>query len=692
MKVRSALIGLFLLNAFFARPQSTEDQVKPILEKPLQSPSVVTFQLQEYLMGKAPKLPSPTSATEWTTEAQRIRKHLLEDVVLHGWPKAWIDAPPRFDDLGPIPAGKGYKLRKLRYEIVPGFYSIATLYEPESLQGKVPAVLNVLGHYGHIGKANEAEQTICINEALRGMIALRLEWIGVGELTNEENEHWFAGHLDLVGANGIGLFYLAMRRGLDYLWQNPNVDRKRIAMTGLSGGGWQTITLSSLDERVQLSIPVAGYESIEERLSTVVDAGDIEQNATDFLVGQDYSTLTAMRAPRPTLLINNAEDDCCFRAALVRPAIFDAVIPFFRLFEAEGALQFYENTDISAHNYERTNRQQAYRFFAKYFGLPVSEREIPVGADLKTYSELAAGVPKDNLTILGLARNMARGITRPPVPGDTAGRKSWANSQRATLKEVIRYDPVTVKQFWAVANTKHNGVESVSFRFLLSNALSATGVWLKDISTPEGAPLTIVINDKGKKASAAELWDYGPEVADRMDRNEQVLVLDLLFSGDAAPEGHAYLYVEMLAATGNRPIGMEVAQLIALADWARTAWRAPSIRLESTGIRSQLAALIASGLRPGFFAEVAVKDGMRSLSYLLEKPVKYDVDAPDLFCLDLYKDFDLDRLILLAEPTKVSEQNYVEDSPPIHTGQSVPLSFRNDTAPEGTAGPSSTGF
>jgi hypothetical protein len=76
----------------------------------------------------------------------------------------------------------------------------------------------------------------------------------------------------------------------------------------------------------------------------------------------------------------------------------------------------------------------------------------------------------------------------------------------------------------------------------------------------------------------------------------------------------------------------------------------------------------------------------------LEKPVKYDVDAPDLFCLDLYKDFDLDRLILLAEPTKVSEQNYVEDSPPIHTGQSVPLSFRNDTAPEGTAGPSSTGF
>ena len=669
MKVRGAVIGLLLLNALFARAQSTEDQVKPILEKQLQSPTVVMFQLQEYLMGRVPKLPNPISATGWTTESQRIRKHLLEDVVFHGWPKAWIDAPPRFEDLGPIPTGKGYKVRKLRYEIVPGFYSTATLYEPENLQGKVPAVLNVLGHYGHIGKANETEQTLCINQALRGMIALRLEWIGVGELTDEQNEHWFAGHLDLVGANGIGLFYLAMRRGLDYLWENPNVDRKRIAMTGLSGGGWQTITLSSLDERVQLSIPVAGYESIEERLSTVVDAGDIEQNATDFLVGQDYSTLTAMRAPRPTLLINNAEDDCCFRAALVRPAIFDAVRPFFRLFGKEDSFQFYENTDISAHNYERTNHQQAYRFLAKYFDFSTPESEIPVGSELKTYSELAVGLPKDNLSILSLARHMVRGITRPPVPDDAAGRKFWADTQRAKLQEVVRYDPVTVKQSWRVDNTKHNGVESVSYRFLLSNGLSATGVWLKDIPTPEGAPLTIVINDKGKKAAAAELWDYGPEVADRMDRNEQVLVLDLLFSGDAAPEGHAYLYTEMLAATGNRPIGMEAAQLIALADWARTTWGAPSIRLESTGIRSQLTALIASGLKPGFFAEVAVKNGMHSLSYLLEKPVRYNVDAPDLFCLDLYKDFDLDRLILLAEPTKVGGQQYVEESA---TGMSTP--------------------
>ena len=52
---------------------------------------------------------------------------------------------------------------------------------------------------------------------------------------------------------------------------------------------------------------------------------------------------------------------------------------------------------------------------------------------------------------------------------------------------------------------------------------------------------------------------------------------------------------------------------------------------------------------------------MRSLSRLLEAPVSYR-DAPDLFCLDLYKDFDLERLAPLAEPTRVTFK-YLESPP-----------------------------
>lgn len=664
MKIWVLLMGVVCFITSIGRAQNTEYELPAIFDKQIQSSELVTFQLQQYLMGRVPKLPVVTSASEWTAEAKRIREHLLAEVVFHGWPKDWVSAPSRFEDLGPIPAGKGYRLRKLRYEVVPGFYSTAILYEPEVIQGKVPAVLNVMGHYGPIGKADEAYQTFCINEALRGMMALNLEWIGMGELTAKGNEHGFAGNLDLVGANGVGLFYLEMRRGLDYLWDNSQVDQKRIAVTGLSGGGWQTIVLSGLDERVNVSIPVAGYTSLEGRLALapITEAGDIEQNPTDFVVGQDYSTLTAMRAPRPTLLINNAEDTCCFRAPLVKPYIFEAVIPFFRLYGAEDAFQFYENTDISAHNYGLSNRQQAYRFFAKYFDLPAADREIPVGQDIKSYSELAVGLPKENQTILGLARSMAQQIARPAIPTDPSEKSAWANSRRGKLKQVIRYDPVTLKQAWSVANTKHNGVESVSYRFLLSNGLSATGVWLKDISTAGNVPLTVILNDKGMKAAGSEVWDREPEVAGRMDRGEQVLVLDVLFTGDAAPEGPRFLFPEMLATTGQRSIGMEAAQLIALTNWARGKWRPASLRLETSGIRSQVEALVASSVEPRLFDEAILRGGMRSLSYLLDKPVSYE-DAPDLFCLDLYKNFDLNDLITLAEPTRIRQQNFVEELP-----------------------------
>jgi hypothetical protein len=82
--------------------------------------------------------------------------------------------------------------------------------------------------------------------------------------------------------------------------------------------------------------------------------------------------------------------------------------------------------------------------------------------------------------------------------------------------------------------------------------------------------------------------------------------------------------------------------------------------VELTGIRTQMAALIAAAIEPGLFSSVTVHQGMKSLGYLLQHPVGFD-DAPDLFCLDLYKHFDVDRLIAVAGPTKVLLESSVEN-------------------------------
>ena len=77
------------------------------------------------------------------------------------------------------------------------------------------------------------------------------------------------------------------------------------------------------------------------------------------------------------------------------------------------------------------------------------------------------------------------------------------------------------------------------------------------------------------------------------------------------------------------------------------------MRVETSGIRTQVIALTASALEPSIFSEVVARGGMRSLQHIFRKPVAY-ADAPDLFCLDLFKVTDIDRLATLASPVKVT--------------------------------------
>jgi dienelactone hydrolase len=636
-----------LLSAGRASAQSEPRQATAVLGEEILSPNVSLFQMKQYLLKHIAKPPAPTSAQQWTAEARRLREHLLKDVVFHGWPQEWVTASPKFEDLGLTDSGKGYRTRKLRYEIVPGLQSVAILYEPETLTGKVPAVLNVNGHVGAPGKSVEYKQKRCINFAKRGMLALNLEWFSYGELAQEGNEHWFGAHLDLIGVNELGLFVLAMRKGLDFLYEHPNVDRDRLGVTGLSGGGWQTIVLSSLDERVTAAAPVAGFSSLVARIEArrYGDLGDLEQSATDLLDGQDFTHLAALMAPRPTLLVYNAEDDCCFRAPLVKPLIFDAIKPIFKLYGKEEALGWHENRDPGTHNYQLDNRLQVYRFFSQQFNLPAIDSEIPSDSEIKSYDELVVGLPKDNLTILELARQLAARLTRQPIPEEAGARTAWATQARSKLKEVVRYRPVRTERLWTVANTKNRGLESKSYLFTMNNGLSANAVWFKAIDVPDQTRATLVLNDKGKEAA-------GVEVSERVNRGEQVLAVDLLFTGDAWRETDPAGFEQILHGLGDRGLGLETAQLIEITQWLKNHSGSAKVRLESRGFRNQVAALIASALEPNLFSEIVIHDGMASLNHLLDKPIKYQ-DAPDLFCLDLYKEFDLDRLEIMAAPTKI---------------------------------------
>jgi len=635
MKNGLRLLLLLLSATALVLAQAEPEALGPALRQEILSPAVALHELRQHVVARVAKPPVPASATQWTESARQIRRTLLEEVVFHGWPKAWVEAKPRFEETGVVEAG-AYRIRKLRYEIVPGFFGAALLYEPSGSTGRRPAILNVNGHVGAPGKTVEYKQKRCITFARNGIYALNLEWLGFGELGGHGSSHWYGGHLDLVGTHELGLFYLAMRKGLDYLYEHQGVDRDRIGMTGLSGGGWQTIVLSALDERVRASAPVAGFNGMGAKAVALAygDTGDIEQSPADFLASVDYPHLAALVAPRPLLLAYDAEDDCCFRAGMVKPVVEEPAQKVYGLFGKGALLVWHENRDPGTHNYQLDNREQAYRFFSRAFDLPPILTDSPEAAsEVRGYDELVVGLPAGNSTILDLARRIAAGLVRAPAPPEAA---------RARLRDVVRYRPGRIDDAWLVATTKARGVETASYLLRMGDGLSASGVWSKAVSSRPDAPATIVLDDGGRAHA-------GADVADRVNRGEQVLALDLAFVGDAWRGHEIRAFAQNLNALGERPVGLEAAELGAAARWLAARSRAGRLRLETRGIRSQLVALVAAAVEPGLFSEVVVRDGMRTLGHALDEPLEY-LDAPELFCLDLYKDFDLDVLAALGAP------------------------------------------
>ena len=111
-RLLAALLGARLIALAQADPR----EVSRLLEPSLHSPDAVTLELRRYLIAKAPALPQ--ASARWLESAPQLRQRSLRDVIFHGWPQEWTESPARFEDLGVIAGGHGYRMRKLRYEIV----------------------------------------------------------------------------------------------------------------------------------------------------------------------------------------------------------------------------------------------------------------------------------------------------------------------------------------------------------------------------------------------------------------------------------------------------------------------------------------------------------------------------------------------------------------------------------------------
>ena len=154
--------------------------------------------LQAFLRAHLPRLEQPVSKSAWLKKGKKMRRDCLK-LLLRGHSPELFDEKPKVEWGETLETGKGYRIRKLRYEGYPGMWIPALLYEPTEMEGKVPAVLNPNGHHAG-GKGMDYKQARCINLAKRGMLALNTEFIGMGEL-RADVEHNRIAHLDLCGVS-----------------------------------------------------------------------------------------------------------------------------------------------------------------------------------------------------------------------------------------------------------------------------------------------------------------------------------------------------------------------------------------------------------------------------------------------------------------------------------------------------------
>src|ERR1035437_3182414 len=192
-----------------------------------------------------------------TPEQVRVRQQYVREKfieLLGGFPEK-TPLNPR------IAAGfprEGYRVEKLIYESLPNLYVTADVYVPTTGQPPYPAVLGVAGHTD-AGKASAIYQRGWIAMAKRGFLVLAFDPPSQGErvqcydpelgrsrVGTVTAEHTNVGlQCILTGSNLAQYIVWDGIRGIDYLLTRGDVDPKRLAVAGNSGGGMQAAYLAA---------------------------------------------------------------------------------------------------------------------------------------------------------------------------------------------------------------------------------------------------------------------------------------------------------------------------------------------------------------------------------------------------------------------------------------------------------------
>lgn len=167
----------------------------------------------------------------------------------------------------------GCTVECLIYESRPNFYVTANLYVPAKSDTPMPGFIVVHSH--HNPKTQGELQDMGLMWARQGCLVLIPDMLGHGERRNHpfvdassypekfevsRQDYRFrynsALQLSLVGESLMGWMVWDLMRGLDVLYQRPNLDKAKVMVFGsVAGGGDPCAVFAALDKRVTAAAP-----------------------------------------------------------------------------------------------------------------------------------------------------------------------------------------------------------------------------------------------------------------------------------------------------------------------------------------------------------------------------------------------------------------------------------------------------